>query len=53
MRVSYAPYNLYVAFPSLTNMKKKENKKTASYDAKFKTYKQKLRDKGKAKKHTP
>jgi len=28
-------------------------KKKASYDAKFKKYKNKLRDKGKAKKHTP
>jgi len=37
--------------------KKKENKKVsykkASYNAKFKKYKNKLRDKGKAKKHTP
>ena len=34
-------------------MKKKENKKTASYDAKFKSYKNKLRNKGKSKKHKP
>jgi len=34
-------------------MEKKKEKKKASYDAKFKKYKNKLRDKGKAKKHTP
>lgn len=35
------------------DMKKKKNIKKASYEAKFKKYKQGLRDKSASKKHTP
>jgi len=34
-------------------MKKKVNKKIAAYEGRFKKYKKDLRNKGKAKKHTP
>jgi hypothetical protein len=38
---------------TINNMKKENNNKKASYEAKFKKYKQGLRDKSASKKHKP
>jgi len=46
-------YKLLARFLQLINMKKKENKKIAAYEGRFKKYKKDLRNKGTAKKHKP